>query len=557
VGERQESLQGAISWSHDLLARPERILFRRLSVFRSGFTVEAAERVGADEDLDAGQVEKTLAELVDQSLVVLGGDVATTGRYRLLEPIRMYADERLKDAAEEPFVGDRHAEFYAQLTRECAQAGDKVSALHRLDADYPNVLEALKHLACTDRLNRYGQVLAELWWFWDRRGLWQEARQQIDQYLASPADHDRHLCGQLVGNLGDVAAALGNYTQARASYEEQLRIARELGDRNLEGSAAGNLGRLALSFGNSRTGRASLKKARRIARRLDDRRLEGEVDLSLGRYRRAGARFEEALRVARERTDDVGIVGELSANLGVAALCLRKYDKSRDRLEEARRIARELRDRTLEGLAVGNLGLVDYGLRHYSEARAHLEECEAIASQLGDDNLEGLAVGNLGVVDQALGDYREARARYVRARITAHKLGYRSLESHWTGNARLNWLMEHRKLRVAIVVMTAAVPAFAIGVHDLQGAGVAAGLSILLLLLMLLSIRRTKVRLVWADAARGGPFKRRWWLAWSSFFWLSWGLFWLSWLLFRISGAGWGPVAMARVRLTTGGRHDE
>ena len=89
---RQQTLRALIDWSYDLLDERERMLFRRLAVFAGGFTLDAAEKVGADGDVDEADVLDLLARLVEKSLVTLD---AAGERYRMLETVRQYAEERL------------------------------------------------------------------------------------------------------------------------------------------------------------------------------------------------------------------------------------------------------------------------------------------------------------------------------------------------------------------------------------------------------------------------------------------------------------------------------
>jgi predicted ATPase len=100
---RQRTLLASVEWSHDLLDDDERVLFRRLSVFASRFTIEAAESVAADDALDPLVVFDVLARLVDKSLVVHAGE-----RYRLLETLRQYAQGRADEAGELKPLRDRH-----------------------------------------------------------------------------------------------------------------------------------------------------------------------------------------------------------------------------------------------------------------------------------------------------------------------------------------------------------------------------------------------------------------------------------------------------------------
>ena len=112
---RQQTLRALIDWSYDLLTEPERIFLQRLAVFAGGFTIEAAEAVGAADIVDASEVLSLLTNLVEKSLVALDPDA---GRYRLLETVRQYAQERLVESGEENSVRTRHLEHYRDLAEE-------------------------------------------------------------------------------------------------------------------------------------------------------------------------------------------------------------------------------------------------------------------------------------------------------------------------------------------------------------------------------------------------------------------------------------------------------
>ena len=109
-------MRATIDWSYDLLTDLERTLFRRMTVFAGGFTLEAVEAVCSDDHLKRGEILDLLGRLVDKSLVVVEqvSDLGET-RYRLLETIRQYALEKLAGAGEARETRDLHLEFFAQL----------------------------------------------------------------------------------------------------------------------------------------------------------------------------------------------------------------------------------------------------------------------------------------------------------------------------------------------------------------------------------------------------------------------------------------------------------
>jgi predicted ATPase len=121
---RQQTMRAAIDWSYDLLDDHERELFATLAIFAGGCTIDAAARVAfvdGDEDAAYVRVFDVLSSLVDKSLVVadVGGDVS---RYRMLEPFRQYARERLVASGELALVSRRHAAAFLQAAEDFAQA---------------------------------------------------------------------------------------------------------------------------------------------------------------------------------------------------------------------------------------------------------------------------------------------------------------------------------------------------------------------------------------------------------------------------------------------------
>jgi non-specific serine/threonine protein kinase len=112
---RQRTLRATLEWGHGLLSGPEQELFGRLSVFAGGWTLEAAEEVGAGRDTQEGEVLDLLSSLVDKSLVVAEAFGSGVPRYRLLEIVRQYAAEKLAAGGEEEAVRQRHALFFLGL----------------------------------------------------------------------------------------------------------------------------------------------------------------------------------------------------------------------------------------------------------------------------------------------------------------------------------------------------------------------------------------------------------------------------------------------------------
>ena len=157
--DRQRTMTATLDWSHDLLEPEEQDLLARLAVFSGSFALDAIEPVtGSGDDLEAFEV------LLDQSLVMRVPAVARQPRFRLLEPVRQYAAERLQASGRAPDVADRHAAHYLALAEQAhAGLGDAslVSTLDVLEADHANLRSAFLRLLETDQVAEAAELGVE------------------------------------------------------------------------------------------------------------------------------------------------------------------------------------------------------------------------------------------------------------------------------------------------------------------------------------------------------------------------------------------------------------
>ncbi|MFP3915195.1 MAG: adenylate/guanylate cyclase domain-containing protein [Actinomycetota bacterium] len=174
---RQRTLQATIDWSHDLLTPAEATVFRRLSVFAGGFDLEAAEAVGPGGEVEAWEVLDLVDQLVDKSLVVSVLSEGTT-RFRMLEPIRQYARERLAAQDEATDVPLAHARHYASMLRELSvqlRSGGQGAAHAAVAADLDNIRSALTALRSNRLYGELWDMCFDLTLFWGQASMAMEA----------------------------------------------------------------------------------------------------------------------------------------------------------------------------------------------------------------------------------------------------------------------------------------------------------------------------------------------------------------------------------------------
>jgi len=388
---RQQTLRALIDWSHDLLAEPERVLLRRLSVFAGGWTLDAAEAVCVGGEVGCDDIVELLAGLVDKSLVV--ADLGT-GRYRLLETIRQYAGEKLGASGEAPAVLERYVEFYLGFAEDVQRkfhGAEQGSTLARVDTEHENLLSALAACAGVDGGPKGLRLVNALKTYWFSRGQLPLGKRLTKEALdiRGGGRRDRHRSVALFG-LGQFCSFSGEYDEAIGYLDESLAIARELGDNE---RIAATLQPLAFAeFGCGR---------------LDDARRHSEESLAIARAVGEADQIAAALNaVAQMRR----VQGDLA---GAEPL----YD-------EVVAVARELGDRELVAIGLLNLAMVYIARSAHRGARLALQEIIAIASEtgsmpVGQSALEvaaGLA-GVLGEHELALRLYGAAEANTTRTGI--------------------------------------------------------------------------------------------------------------------------------------------
>ena len=232
---RQQTMGWSVGWSYDLCTPAEQQLWGRLSVFAGSFELEAAEYVCGD-GVPAENVLDLVSSLVDKSILVRteSNDVV---RFRLLETLREYGAEQIRQTEEYPELRRRHGDWYRRVAADAAAesfSSRQIYWFERLDREMPNVREALEFSLSEDGQTAL-EIVADLYPIWIIRGILSEGRRWLDRALASgPSKPTRQrvkaLCGAaaIVELQGDLPAGKTLVAEARA-------LAAEVSDPQLQG----------------------------------------------------------------------------------------------------------------------------------------------------------------------------------------------------------------------------------------------------------------------------------------------------------------------------------
>ena len=421
---RHRALRTTIDWSYDLLSPSEKALFRDLSVFSGGATLEATEHVVGDEV----NVLDGLAALVDHSLVRQRDDEDV--RFSMLQTIRDYALELLEDHGEAT-VRDRHAHYYLGLAEDFAtREGGETAAHARIDTEHDNMRAALTWWLDTAREQpepNAGLALrlaVALGRFWYRHGHAVEGSEWLERVLANQVEGLEDVRANGLRLLGVLMEQRGKLERATQLFEEALASFRSMGDRVREGACLNSLGVVARSRQQLKDAESLLTESVAIRRELQDSSgMSSSLSnlailyMDLGDTERAKQLLEETMKLDKERGDEWG-VAVTSLNLGVAKLELGEVQPAASMLKDAVQSFVKLGD--LDGVAEGFEALTGIAVAQEGFVRAARLAGAA-------DSLRGALGIPLGEVDRVRLDRWLSKPR--------GRLGEEDFNAAWTEGA--------------------------------------------------------------------------------------------------------------------------
>ena len=377
---RQQTLRALIDWSYELLTEDERLLLRRLSVFAGGWTLDAAEEVCAgQDDISAYVLLDLLTQLVNKSLVVvMEHSKSGETRYRLLETIRQYAQEKLLKAGSSETVHDNHLAYFVKLVKQAQpelSRSNQVFWLNRLEEELDNLRLALEWALAGDI--RSGLQLVTLpVFFWELRtdiGEWQN---WLAQFLEKYQEADSLHAWALV-IYAHILRMSGDLKQAESFANQGLALSRAISDRHAEAFSLWGLGSTLTIQGNMEQGIALVEQSLALYRSVGDRLGQAIamrwLSMNNDDIERSKSLLLESLRLSRE----MGNLSEIGGSLNLLAdKAIRQGDFSSavEWLEESRKVHQQLGDQFGEADILNNYGNLFYWQGNYRQAYAYLEE---------------------------------------------------------------------------------------------------------------------------------------------------------------------------------------
>jgi predicted ATPase/DNA-binding SARP family transcriptional activator len=445
--ERHQTMRNAIAWSYDLLAPVEQAMFRLLSVFVGGCSLEAAgalcQNIPGDPD-GCGADLAALPALVDRSLAQRHDDEGGS-RYRLLETIREFGLECLAQSGESESLRSAHAAYFLSLAERAEPELRQARQEHWFDVlelEHDNFRAALSWALEGRQSGVALRIGAALWRFWMTRGYLSEGRRWLERALedetaplpqraaalsaaGSLAEHqndfgpaealhrqalaawraagDLKNVGAALDSLGNVAHDRGNYEEAIGLHEQALSVCREVNDQWGIARALNNLGVVAYYQGAYDRAQVFWTECQSAMQTVGDTWSECQILNNLGALAfqsgdlgRASALHEQALALRRRLGDKQGMAASF-INLGEVALESGDLDRAVEMFEDGARLLREIGDDRQTAVALLNLSHVQRKQGHRTRAATSIQESLGLFHRNGD------RYGLAGAMDVAAG----------------------------------------------------------------------------------------------------------------------------------------------------------
>jgi predicted ATPase/class 3 adenylate cyclase/DNA-binding CsgD family transcriptional regulator len=420
---RQQTLRKTIDWSYQLLDADEQRLFRRLSVFVGGCTLQAIEAVCAavDPQTSALSVLDGAASLIDKSLLRQTEQEAAEPRFVMLETIREYGREALEASGEAEVTHQAHAANYLVLAETAEQAwngSQQVGWFAQLEQEHDNLRAAMNWLLERGEAEMAFRLGTALWWFWYAHEHRHEGWNQLSQALESSEGVAVPLRARSLWAAGSLAGSLGHVERAEVLCQESLTLFREIGDTKGMGDATFHLAHVAFARWDLAAARKRFEESLVFLRERGDRTLMAWalnalalVVLYQGEYAGVYPLVEQAVEICREVGDTSGVAISLMTLVRVA-FWQGDLVRAQTLAEEGLASASETGITSAEALALALQGEIALAQAETTTARLLIEQSHTLWLEVGNQGMLASTCSLLGKVLAAQGDHTAARTMY-------------------------------------------------------------------------------------------------------------------------------------------------
>jgi len=429
--ERHQTLRAAIDWSYNLLDDTEKFFFRRLAVFVGGWTLEAAETVCSDTSIQSNKILDLLEGLINKSMVITE-ETQHGIRYRVLETMRQYANEKLIESGESDILRDKHLDHFLNFAETASThliRSEQLSWLKQLDADYENLRAAIEWALNKNSPESSLRLCAALGKYWHLRTYWLDGTHWLKRALTKTTQNATQAenAARVKALYADAMLAdeLDDIERMRISAEQSFTLAQEVSNDKDIAIARLEAGIMLFRRGDNKVALPLLKQSYNEFQKLGDTYwisysynslsaiLEEDGELKFSE------RLLQAIELARQGGERLNLAETLMFYVGRL--------HSLNRLDEAVKYAEEadlLFNQIGSNISTSSFlfAMIAWLNGDYKKAKRLYMEMQERFGLIGEKNLRSLIIAELGLISMEQGEFEQARVQLDEALATAREI---------------------------------------------------------------------------------------------------------------------------------------
>ena len=411
---KHQTLKALIDWSYELLNDKERLLWKRLSVFKGGWDMEKAEEICSDQKISRKEILELHGCLVEKSIINFN---LKTERYSILETLKKYGEDKLREDNELSDMLNKHLTFFKNYsdTAESRLYGSEIFLwLDKLESDHLNFQSAIEWSVNGGDKETGAGLAVSLWRFWDIRGYYSTGIRYIYEILKNENEISRTVTGKLYLYAAQLARFKGDYDRSREYFNQSLKINNQLQDKLMIASSLNGLGNIEFDLDNYENAKDFYEKALSLRREAADlisisKSLNNLGNLSFRRddLDEGKKYYLESLELARKLGDKRAMASSLH-NLSNLTFETGNFEKGKQYSEESLLLRKEIGDKLGIAESLFNLGKAYFDLENYETSKSFFEDSLRLFRELEDTDDISKTLKRLGEIESVMGNFEEA-----------------------------------------------------------------------------------------------------------------------------------------------------
>lgn len=414
---RQQTLRALIDWSYDLLSEKEKLLFQQLSVFSGGWSLEAAEAVCCNDEIEEFEIIDLISDLTDKSIIISKETDGAT-RFSMLETIRQYCIERSHTSED---VHKKHFQYFLRLSESDDSKKD-----YLYDYEWKKIMEPEQdnlRYAIKWSLDNYIEQSAELIKnvadFWEITGNYTESYETLKKLLGSDIEINPSLKADLSLNAAFLSSQLDETDQADNYIQSALEFFKTSGNKTRTAECLSVYGMISFTKGETELAFKLTEEALDLLRDQNKKNLEANIKGNLATYCSAKGDAEYALKLLEEailtyrELNDKNLLSKLLVSKGGIFYQSGDLEKAKNCFEEGLLLLEELNDQFSYTTTLYNLGNLNFQQKRYSEAMGFYEAARTRSKEYGLINIYDRSYIKEGEIALILNDKEKAKDIFI------------------------------------------------------------------------------------------------------------------------------------------------